>query len=122
MILKRPYAFLIKYFKIIHIFLFAILSINVFKLRKIYIFFKDIVTANGNYVYVDHLAREYIPFLLILSVIIILVAVVLIYSLMKRKDKPVLYYRLFTIYSILLIVILLFYRKFMLYSIRLLRE
>lgn len=111
MILKRPYAFLIKYFKIIHIFLFAILSINVFKLRKIYIFFKDIVTANGNYVYVDHLAREYIPFLLILSVIIILVAVVLIYSLMKRKDKPVLYYRLFTIYSALLIVVLIFYRN-----------
>ena len=41
MVIRKPYAFLIKYFKIIHIVIFITLIFLLFKLRAIYIFFKN---------------------------------------------------------------------------------
>ena len=40
MIIRKPYAFLIKYFKVIHITLFVFMTYLLFKTRNIYIFFK----------------------------------------------------------------------------------
>ncbi len=41
MVIRKPYAFLIKYFKIIHIAIFITLIFLLFKLRNIYMFFKN---------------------------------------------------------------------------------
>ena len=59
MILRKPYAFLIKYFKIIHIIMFIFFSYLVFSLRKIYMFFVNYIKTN-NYIYFENMAKEYV--------------------------------------------------------------
>ena len=48
MILRRPYAFLIKHFRLIHLILFALLAIITYNASTVLNFFKDYITANGN--------------------------------------------------------------------------
>ena len=48
MVLRRPYAFLIKYFKLIHIILFILFAYITFKANNIVTFFKDYILYNGS--------------------------------------------------------------------------
>lgn len=107
MIVRKPYAFLIKYFKFIH-FIVLLLSLFIFyKTSVIYNFFNDYVRVRQ--VINDNILNSYnVALLFILSIMIIMLSVV-IYILLKQKDKPrtlyvyiVLYY---FIYSILLLTI-----------------
>ena len=98
MIIRKPYAFLIKYFKIIHIAIFILLSILLFKLRAIYMFFKNYLLT-GTYIYVSNMASKYIGFPLILISIILIGAFLLIFLLMKQKKKPIIYYLSALIYA-----------------------
>ena len=110
MILRKPYAFLIKYFKIIHIIMFIIFGYYVFMLREIYSFLSNFV-QNNNYAYYDEMTR-YIPALAFLLIIIVIVATIFIYSLMKEKNKPILYYKVMFIYSITLLISLIYFYSF----------
>lgn len=98
MIIRKPYAFLIKYFKIIHIAIFILLSILLFKLRAIYMFFKNYLLT-GTYIYVSNMASKYIGIPLIFISIILIGAFLLIFLLMKQKKKPIIYYLSALIYA-----------------------
>lgn len=111
MIVRKPYAFLIKYFKLIHIAMFAILSLFVFQLRNIYVFFKNYVKS-GHFTYFENMADRYIKVWMIILVIVIIVAAIFIYLLMRKKEKPVLFYKVLFIYSFVLFIVLLVYRSF----------
>lgn len=111
MILRRPYAFLIKYFKLIHILMFLIFGYFVFVLRKIYVFFSDYV-ASGNFTYKDGMAFNYVPIYLFLLVVLILVGTIFIYFLMKRKEKPVLFYQGLIGYSSILLILFIYLFSF----------
>ncbi len=103
MILRKPYAFLIKHFRIIHIILsilLAYLSIMTYRVVK---FFNGYV-ENGYYTYSTNIAGSYINFLMYIAVIIIIGLLIFIYFLLKNKDKP----RKFYIYSIIYYILLLF--------------
>ncbi len=101
MILKKPYAFLIKYFRIIHIglALFIILSMNNFS--KITKFFNSYVKNDNQIV-----AKSFSRFNLIayIFIIIIIVFSLLMFILMKKKKKPVLFYLAIFIYYIILLI------------------
>ena len=62
MIFKKPYAFLIKNFKIIHLLLLAMIIIITLKYKKIVSFFSDYINSSIN-VY-EKTASQYIPFYL----------------------------------------------------------
>ena len=111
MILRKPYAFLIKYFKIIHIFMFLSLTYLVFALRKIYMFFVGYVKTN-NFIYTDDMVKNYISPWMYAVVILMLISVILIYLLMHKKGKPVFFYRVLIIYCIFLLVTLIVYTYF----------
>ena len=81
MILRKPYAFLIKYFKLIHICLFILFGYLLFKLRDIYIFFKEYV-KNDVYTYIENMASEYIGLPLFLIAIFVLISGIAIFYLM----------------------------------------
>ena len=98
MILRRPYAFLIKHFRLIHLILFALLAVITYNASTLLNFFKDYITANGN---MEILSSNYINVFIYIAPIIIIGLSILIFYLMKYKDKPRLYYIILIIVSIL---------------------
>ena len=111
MILRRPYAILIKYFRLIHVLLFGIFIYSLFAFRKIYFFLVDYV-KKGTFNYIEDMAGKYVPMLLFGLMIIVLISAIFIYLLMKRKDKPSLFYVLMTVYSAIAIILMIFYHNF----------
>lgn len=98
MILRRPYAFLIKHFRLIHLILFALLAVITYNASTVLNFFKDYITVNGN---MEILSSNYINVFIYIAPIIIIGLSILIFYLMKYKDKPRLYYIILIIVSIL---------------------
>lgn len=98
MIIRKPYAFLIKYFKIIHIIVFVLLTFSLFKLRNIYLFFRNYL-INGAYLYTDNMASSYVGILFIIIIIFLIGIFLSIFLLMKQKKKPIIYYVLALVYS-----------------------
>ena len=110
MIIRKPYAFLIKYFKVIHIVIFLIFGYFLFAFRDIYMFFKDAVVSNS--IYGRGLEDKYVSFLFILMGLMLLGLSFAIYFLMRKKNKPVLFYRLIMGYAIFTIVLFGIYRSY----------
>ena len=112
MIIRKPYAFLIKYFKVIHIIIFLFILYLVFSTRNIYMFFKNYLLT-GTYTYIENMAGNYINFIMFLGSIILIASFLLIYLLMKQKEKKVLYYLLGIIfYFITFILFIVFLNVF----------
>ena len=111
MILRKPYAILIKYFKLIHIIMFIFFSYFVFSIRKIYLFFSEYIKTS-NFTYFDNMSKSYVPGILFVFAIILLALSIGIYLLMHKKEKPVLFYRVMIGYSAFLIGLLIYYVVF----------
>ena len=111
MILRKPYAILIKYFKSIHIAMFIMFAYLVFALRKIYIFFSNYIQT-GTYVYRENMASIYVPWFMFLIVILLLIFSISILSLMRKKEKPVLFYKIMIGYTSLLLIALIYFVVF----------
>ncbi len=112
MILRRPFAFLIKYFKLIHIIMFIGFSYLVFVIRKIYVFFSDYVKTS-NFTYFENMTSKYVPIFAFIVVLIILGLAISILLLMRRKDKPIAFYKFVIGYcSVLLIALIYFFAFF----------
>ena len=108
MIIRKPYAFLIKYFKIIHIILFLLITYMLFQVRNIYVFFSNFLKT-GTYTYFENMASRYVSILMIIFSIILVAFVLLIFFLMKQKKKPVFYYLSATIFYVITFISLIIY-------------
>ena len=108
MILKKPYAFLIKRFRIIHIILAIFITFLLTKSYNLYNFFSRYVT-NIYSTLSDANPSNYITVFMFLISILIIVLSMAIYLLMKRKDKPRLLYVLFSIYYLLYLIVITYY-------------
>lgn len=112
MILKKPYAFLIKNFKRIHFILFilnAFLSYYVYKTYKFFLDYQKI----GKTFFKDDLVIEYIKpsmFILIGLCILVLITIVV---LLNQKQKPIKLYIIMISYYVILIVFLLLNAKYL---------
>lgn len=111
MILRKPYAFLIKYFKIIHIVMFFLFAYLVFLIRPIYIYFADSISGN-NYMYFENIASRYVSPILFIVVIVIMILAIAIFFLMRKKEKPILFYKLVILYTFVLLVVLIYFYFF----------
>ena len=111
MVLRKPYAFLIKYFKLLHIIMFIFFSYIVFVLRKIYLFFSDYVKSS-NFTYFEDMTTRYVPTIVFFMVIILLIFAISIFLLMRKKDKPILFYKLLIGYSMLLLICFVYFHFF----------
>lgn len=108
MIIKKPYAFLIKHFRLIHLILSSLLIFLAYKTHAVYKFFNDYV-KNGYYTYSSEVSGTYINFYMFLAIVGVLVVTAFIYLLMKWKKKSRLYYILISIFYMILFVGLLVY-------------
>lgn len=98
MILRRPYAFLIKHFRIIHLIMFAFLAYLTFKSSNIVNFFKDYISYNGN---IEVISSNYLDIITFIAALFITILSLTIYFLMRYKQKPRMLYIIIIIITIL---------------------
>ena len=103
MVIKKPYAFLIKHFRLIHGLLFGVLVFLFIQSVNIYTFFNNYAVSH-NYLNQAGLADTYItPLMIILNIVAILIALV-IYLILQLKDKSNRIYLASILYYIILII------------------
>jgi len=98
MILRKPYAFLIKHFKLIHLIISLLMFYLITRTNSILNFFKDYIQNNV----VEIISSNYINILVYLSLILIIGLIFTMIFLMRKKSKPLLYYILTIILYIIL--------------------
>ena len=103
MILRKPYAFLIKKFKLIHLILTGILIYICYKSYKILSFFNTYIASSRHDV-IDGLSDNYLGPLVYIAILFVIFISIFIFLLMKNKDKPYKYYLASIIYYFLFIL------------------
>ena len=106
MILKKPYAFLIKNFRLIHLILAVPMIYLAVKSTAIVNFFNDYVINNYSLTVFGDLSSIYVNSLMYLSVIFILISILAVYLLFKYKQKPTKQYIAIIVYYLILFVVL----------------
>lgn len=105
MILKKPFAFLIKYFKIIHIILLAIIIYVTHKFNNLVTFFgKYSVTQIAN----ENIIKSHMSILIFICIIIIITISTLVWYLMYKKQKPSNFYLFCGVYYFIILVAMLY--------------
>lgn len=95
MILKKPYAFLIKNFRKIHILLTILTGFIIFETHQLVVFFRDYIANNYSVTVTDNLVSTTISPWLYISIIVtilILVAVYILHQNQKETHKNVFFY------------------------------
>ena len=108
MILRKPYAMLIKYFRVIHATLALILVFILFRTRTIHSFLVNHIKDSSNLrIYIDP-SMTSIGITIYLAVLLSIAIFSMIFVLMKKKDKPVKFYLISVVfYSTLMVFLLL---------------
>ena len=88
MILKRPYAFLIKHFRLIHLIICLLLLFLINNTNGVLDFFKGYISGDIT----DFVVTDYINIWMYLAIIVIILLVLSMILLMRKKDKPLLIY------------------------------
>ena len=110
MILRKPYKFLIKHFKLIHLVLFLPILYLILRTSRIFTFFNSYVNNNYSYSSISNLAGSYINFFMYFAVLAILIISLIVYYLMRQKKKSTKFYiGIIVYYLILFIAITVFY-------------
>lgn len=113
MILKKPFAFLIKYFKLIN-FILCILAIYIaYRSYNIISFFNEYILNNYTGNYYEGFANSYISPFMYLVIILILLGILGIYLLFKYKKKPVKIYVCSLVYYVIFIIFLIIIKDIM---------
>ena len=107
MILKKPYGFLIKHFKIIHLLLTGLYIYLAIKVNQLLTYYNNFILGTASKL--D--AIKYITNYYIIAIILSIVICLIIYALMRYKKKPrLLYFILIALYLLIGVVIQTSYR------------
>ena len=87
MILRKPYKFLIKYFKLIQLLMFLPVVYLLIKCNDIFKFFSNYVSNNYSYSTISNLAGSYVNFFMYLAILLIVFVALVVYYLMRQKKK-----------------------------------
>lgn len=113
MILRKPYAFLIKYFKLIN-FLLALLSGYIaIKTYNVISFFNDFVSNNYSGSFYNGFYHEYISLFFVAAIVLVIIGAVFLGVLFLYKKKPFKLYLSSIIYSVVLLIILMYFKNLM---------
>jgi len=91
MILRKPYAFLIKHFKLIHLILAILSCYCIYRTKALLDFFNDYVTTMVNVIGQDLIPTLIPTFYKIVPILIIIVALIILVVMIVKK-KPYLFY------------------------------
>lgn len=107
MVLKKPYAFLIKYFKVIHVLLMVLSAYLIYKTSNIVNFFRSYVANNYSAIITPNMASGFVSIVTYLIVCLLIILIITIILLLNYKKKPKNFYILFAIYYFVLLILLL---------------
>ena len=113
MILRKPYAFLIKYFKLINFILAGLAIYLAYKTFDIINFFNEYISNNYTGNYYEGFYNSYINPFVYLIVIIVLLGLIGIFLLFRYKKKPSTFYITSIVYYIILIIFFVFIKDIM---------
>lgn len=102
MIIRKPYAFLIKYFRQIHIILLFLAGYIYFKITNLHSFVNGYIDTEVYNAQLDSI-RNYVSPLLYLAILLLLVGTVVILILLRQKKKPRVTYILICVEYIVLL-------------------
>ena len=111
MIIRKPYAFLIKNFKKVHIFLFAIAIYIYFKTTQTYSFTREFIRLTSYDRYNEPITK-YITSFGILSLLLLILGSLALMFLLKRKEKPWKLYLVPTVQYSLILLAFIFVRGY----------
>lgn len=103
MVVKKPYAFLIKHFKIIHLLLLVPILYIAFKFGDIASFFQAYVKANYHTIETN-IAGNYVTLLMFFALLLLILSSSIIILLLKSKKKNTLLYSCNVVYYFILII------------------
>ena len=106
MILKKPYAFLIKHFRLINLIIAFLSGFIIYKSYLIVTFFRDYVNNNYTGTFYTGFYQEYISPLVFFILILIIIGILVICLLLAYKKKKT---KLYLFNLIFYIVILIYY-------------
>ncbi len=105
MVFRKPYAFLIKNFKIIHLILFGLMTWFFLKIRNIVSFLNDYIDKK-TYSQITGVVDEYFGSWTVLLPLLIIGIIIAIIALLKQKKKPIKYY-VFALITIIIQIVLI---------------
>lgn len=113
MILKRPYAFLVKHFRLIHAILLLCFSFLIVKSWDVISFFGSYIKNKQEVDNVNTLAETYVTSsIYIVSFIVLIICGVIIY-LLRYKKKPIVFYLYIAIVDVILLGLFYFLSSFL---------
>ena len=104
MVFRKPYAFFIKYFRIINLILNVLIVFLIYKLNLIHSVINDIYY--GRITNFSNTETTYIGFIMYFLIFLISLIIVIIILTLKRKDKPFKDYLFNIIYNVFIIAYL----------------
>lgn len=112
MILKKPYAFFIKIFKPIHIFMAVLITYLIFITNKVLSFFNEYIYSNENVVG-QKIREELISSAIFIIPIVLIIFSLIFLGIMFNKKKPVTFYIVNTFAFLVVFVINLYASNFL---------
>lgn len=106
MIFRKPYAFLIKHFRLLHLMLTVLTGYVIYRAYDIMVFFNNYILNDYSGTFYDGFFAEYISFSLFFAIILILIGLSSILILFLNKKKPVKMYITGIVYFIVYIIFL----------------
>ncbi|MBE6154990.1 MAG: hypothetical protein E7163_05445 [Firmicutes bacterium] len=110
MIVRKPYAFIIKYIKLLHLVLLIPAIYLIVKTSSIVQFFSDYV-SNGylilNNLMLSNIANNYINIFMFVCIVFIILMLIIFMNILKRKNKPINFYKVNIIYYLVLFILLM---------------
>ncbi len=113
MILKKPYAFLIKHFRLINLIITALTGFITYKSYQIVSFFNSYVNNNYSGTFYSGFYQEYVSSLIIFILVLIIIGVAAICLLFAYKNKKIKSYFFSLYYYIVLLVAFIVVRNLM---------
>ncbi|MBE6155354.1 MAG: hypothetical protein E7164_01195 [Firmicutes bacterium] len=104
MILKKPYAFLIKYYRIIHLALAFLLAYGALRLKDVVGFFNEYVGNGYTTTVVSNLENLYTPISLFIVILCIMAFAAAILVLLSHKKKKTAFYVIMEIYYLVILL------------------
>lgn len=113
MVFKKPYAFLIKHFRLLNLILGILSSYILYKTISIRLFFVEYIKNNYSGNYYSRFYEQYISLYTFTSIILVLIGLLAIFILFMYKKKPTKFYLFSIIYYALLIIFFIYAKGIM---------
>ncbi len=115
MILRKPYAFLIRYFQRINILLLGLVLYLFYKTMKFHQFAKNYLASNVYNDKIDAIGNYFNKYTILAFLFVFIISTILIY-LLRRKDKPYFSYVLIVIVNLFAFILLVYSNNFFTYK------